>query len=76
METLSGHWDKTPEGWRKSVRAGCEALRQAILSDGCYQPGSLQQFLVGALFWWNEHATGGRNALSTLEIYIPLVSEV
>ncbi len=46
VETLSGHWDRSPEGWRKSVRAGCEALRQAIISDGCYQPGSLQQFLV------------------------------
>ncbi len=48
VETLSGHWDRTPEGWRKSVRAGCEALRQSIISDGAYQPGTPQQFLVGA----------------------------
>lgn len=46
VETLTSPWDKSPEAWRKSVRAGCEALRQAIISEGAYQPGSLQQFLV------------------------------
>jgi hypothetical protein len=46
VETLTSPWDKSPEAWRKSVRAGCEALRQAIISEGAYQPGSLQQSLV------------------------------
>lgn len=48
METLTSPWDKGPEAWRKSVRAGCEALQQAIIAEGAYQPGSLQQLLVSS----------------------------
>ncbi|BDA42915.1 probable histone-lysine N-methyltransferase Smyd1 at C-terminar half [Coccomyxa sp. Obi] len=66
VETLSGHWDKSPEGWRKSVRAGCESLRQTILSDGRYQPGSLQQFLdLAAIINNNAHGVGAANSANT-----------